>query len=78
MSWRIPRDPEAGANTMCEILQLTPRKARPCSHPAPSPADIIIFPGVRIERCDLGRSGRADGAPGGPNASLDRRAWTDE
>jgi len=61
---------ERETRVMGSILSFVPRKAasRPAGQPAQVPASIIIFPGVRYERCAVAGAvdeRKPDGLAGG-------------
>jgi len=69
---------KAGARIMCEIHRFALRGA-PSHQPSSSgPAEVIIFPGVRIERVDALSAGEGVSANGDRQSATKRAIWQDD
>jgi len=69
---------KAGARIMCEIHRFALRSTPSHQPSSAGPAEVIIFPGVRIERVDARNSGEGLPASGDRQVAAQRAIWQDD
>jgi len=78
MDWHSGIVREAGARIMCKIHRFVLRSAPSHQPPSPGPAEVIIFPGVRIERADAVSAGEEMPASGDRQTAAQMAIWQDD